>query len=114
MKRVSDEEEFVMGEGWEDATYLSSRSPAPTEEEVRKTIARACVDCTVLPYGGESLLVSHPSMASNDGRQQSGPGYSHFLVVSWEGPLGNERDGGLAVIEVLATPHSNLGTLGGR
>jgi hypothetical protein len=94
------EEGFSMGAGWSVATYVSSQSPAATPEEVRARIAAECPECTVEPYAGDAMIVSHARFVSKAGDEGGDPGFSRFLIVTWEGPLGDKPDGALSLIDV--------------
>ena len=100
MAQLPEEEGFDMGDGWLVRTYLSGQSPAATLEEVRATIAEACKPCVIGRYGQDAMLVSHRDYASRSGTLGGDPGYSRFIIVTWEGPLGKQDDGGLTVIDV--------------
>ncbi len=76
------------GHGWVERGFLSSQNPAPTVEQVKATIESGCSDCTVSPYMGDSYLLRSPDTDDPE----------RFVVLSWEGPLGNDDDGGFALV----------------
>lgn len=103
MEQLPDEQEFKMGPGWEEVGFLSRQSPAATRKDVEAKIIAACSDCVVEDYWGDAFFVTHESFLRSDAGPGGGPGYSRFLLVTWEGPLGNEVDGGLVLADVWAT-----------
>jgi hypothetical protein len=101
MERMPDDEGFAMGDGWVTATYLSPQKP-PLREQIQKAIFAACSECEVGTYGSEALFVTDAQFVMKGAVPGEGPGYSRFLIVTWEGPLDGNDDGGLVLIEVSA------------
>lgn len=97
MSEVPEEEGFLMGPGWRVENYLVRTAPMPTRDDVLAKVVGACGDCVVDDYFGESFMVAHDDDMMSDAGPGGGPGYSRFLLVTWEGPLDGADDGGLVV-----------------
>ena len=72
-------------------------------EEVKATVIRACGDCILVPYYVDSFMVYHEKYLEQTSDSGEGDSYSRFIIVTWEGPLDGDPDGGLAMVEVQHT-----------
>ena len=103
MIRVPLGEGSSEGGGWRETGYLSSQSPAATVEEVKATVTDACGDCILVQYFEDSFMIYHEKYLEQTSDSGEGTSYSRFIVVTWEGPLDSDPDGGLAMVEVQHT-----------
>ena len=91
------------GGGWTETAYLSGLSPAATVDEVKASVKDACGDCILAQYFGDSFMIYHEKYLEQTSDSGEDTSFSRFIIVTWEGPLDGDPDGGLAMVEVQHT-----------